>query len=559
MKKKIFTFMLALILALPCMFLLTACKDKRPTVTIASLPQNVESAYLYKADIFGGGSSYHNGDHLDNGTYKVMVELKSGYSLGSLKVLANGNELQLVSVDSTNASETRYYCEYKVGGNVSITFSGAVEQIKRNVLFKLNNDSGIDNVKIEFANPSELNLNKAVFEISEFFGAGATRGFSELPVNKLINFSIYAGDEENSYNQGLLVECYAYNIADPEDTGYSVSNTNNPSEYNEQTNNLKYNFSFDNYNAKDVRIEIKLSKADGVKLSIGDTEFVDSTLVSLSASNNLFAISGAVVDQNDAKILLSDFNSNGKADVVLTFNGLTDEQQFASMLAQGQIKCNVYGDSVFGVVDTSVTNKTITFTVPRPVTFDAHNPYNLTIQTNFIKLLTEATGESVVKVVGENECMGGIAQIEELKVNGVVLEQSDNYDAGAQTYKQVNQDFVYSSVGYYSAIDGYAAYRIIMSDTKQQCVVMLNIDEQKADEELDDYSILITLADDSTINISAENVYKKCNNNVNEETSGTDYFADYSFMLDVGAQIKTIEFTTSSDVQNQIGYANGLN
>ena len=111
-------------LILSAMFILTACGEKAPKYyyfTIDTLPAHVSNVIVLNTN--GGYASDSKGKFLVEGDVAdVFIYIEEGYTLGSLKVLSNGEELVLSKEDG----EYCYRATFEPTKDFAITFSGAI-------------------------------------------------------------------------------------------------------------------------------------------------------------------------------------------------------------------------------------------------------------------------------------------------------------------------------------------------------------------------------------------------------------------------------------------------
>ena len=125
-KKKTFLkiAILTLFVFVPILALFTACGGNAPKYfyfTVDTLPAHIEEISVL--NITGGKGSDKKGDFLVKGDVaEVRFYIEEGYTLGSLKVLSNGEELAISQESGTNC----YRATFTPTKDFAITFTGAV-------------------------------------------------------------------------------------------------------------------------------------------------------------------------------------------------------------------------------------------------------------------------------------------------------------------------------------------------------------------------------------------------------------------------------------------------
>ena len=124
LKKKIYKLVAFMLFAIiPTILLLSACGKKAPKYyyfTVDELPSHISDVMITNTN--GGYGSDSKGKFLvDGDTAEISIYIEEGYTLGTLKVLSNGEELTL-----DEESETFYKATFKPTKDFAITFTGSV-------------------------------------------------------------------------------------------------------------------------------------------------------------------------------------------------------------------------------------------------------------------------------------------------------------------------------------------------------------------------------------------------------------------------------------------------
>ena len=124
LKKKFYKLAIFIVFAIiPTFLLLSACGKKAPKYyyfTVDALPLHVSEARVLNTT--GGYGSDSKGKFLTEGDIaEIRFFIEESYTLGTLKVLSNGEELSL-----TEEGEYAYKATFKPTKDFAITFAGAV-------------------------------------------------------------------------------------------------------------------------------------------------------------------------------------------------------------------------------------------------------------------------------------------------------------------------------------------------------------------------------------------------------------------------------------------------
>ena len=129
MKKNLLTFMLALCLVIPCAVMLSACggNNKCRCTIDDTLPEYVS----FDISDNGSYSSDDKGIYFDKDkNLTITIRFELGYDIGTLKVFANGEEINLIKDNDT------YTGSYTCTQDFSITFTGTTEMVVSNINLK---------------------------------------------------------------------------------------------------------------------------------------------------------------------------------------------------------------------------------------------------------------------------------------------------------------------------------------------------------------------------------------------------------------------------------------
>ncbi len=123
MKKKLIGVALSVVIALTCAFVFCACEHDKVYYTIAEKPAHVKTVAVASNS---GTVSDDNGTFFNKGTaVNVSVMLDGGYGWGTLKVFANGEELEMIPASGAPDNTTYITKEtYEVSEDFEITFGG---------------------------------------------------------------------------------------------------------------------------------------------------------------------------------------------------------------------------------------------------------------------------------------------------------------------------------------------------------------------------------------------------------------------------------------------------
>ena len=214
-KKKTFLkiAILTLFVFVPILALFTACGGNAPKYfyfTVDTLPAHIEEISVL--NITGGKGSDKKGDFLVKGDVaEVRFYIEEGYTLGSLKVLSNGEELAISQESGTNC----YRATFTPTKDFAITFTGAVAPKVANVRLAVGDmlyPSYHDRFMVEIDKYELFGLEKGKMNFTEFKQAVENIGSSPAQTN---------------YDTPITVSVYtvgAYDFAISEPTSVRILN-----------------------------------------------------------------------------------------------------------------------------------------------------------------------------------------------------------------------------------------------------------------------------------------------------------------------------------------------
>lgn len=195
-KKKTFLkiAILTLFVFVPILALFTACGGNAPKYfyfTVDTLPAHIEEISVL--NITGGKGSDKKGDFLVKGDVaEVKFYIEEGYTLGSLKVLSNGEELAISQESGTNC----YTATFTPTKDFAITFAGAVAPKVANVRLAVGDmlyPSYHDRFMVEIDRYDLFGLEKGKMNFTEFKQAVENIGssFAQINYDTPITVSVY--------------------------------------------------------------------------------------------------------------------------------------------------------------------------------------------------------------------------------------------------------------------------------------------------------------------------------------------------------------------------------
>lgn len=191
-KKKTFLKIAILMLFVfaPILALFTACGGNAPKYfyfTVDALPAHIEEFSVLSTT--GGKGSDNKGEFLVNGEVaEVKLFIEEGYTLGSLKVLSNGEELPINQESGTNC----YRATFTPTKNFVITFTGAVAPKVANIRLAVGEKlypRYHDRIMIEIDKYDLFGLEKGKMSFAEFKNVGSS--FAQINYDMPITVSIY--------------------------------------------------------------------------------------------------------------------------------------------------------------------------------------------------------------------------------------------------------------------------------------------------------------------------------------------------------------------------------
>lgn len=250
LKKKFYKLAIFIVFAIiPTFLLLSACGKKAPKYyyfTVDALPLHVSEARVLNTT--GGYGSDSKGKFLTDGdTAEIRFFIEEGYTLGTLKVLSNGEELSLIE-----ESEYAYKATFKPTKDFAITFAGAVAPKVAYISlavekFYPNYPEYHDRIMVEIDRYDLFGLEKEKMNFAEFKQAVENIGSSlvqtnyDTPITVSVytigeyDFAIISGDVKilnNDNDTGIGYKEQVEKIIDEENQKYGYKYTIRFSENN---------------------------------------------------------------------------------------------------------------------------------------------------------------------------------------------------------------------------------------------------------------------------------------------------------------------------------------
>lgn len=191
-KKKTFLkiAILTLFVFVPILALFTACGGNAPKYfyfTVDALPSHVSEVTVQ--NVTGGYGSDSKGKFLGKGDVaEVRFYIEEGYTLGSLKVLSNGEELTITEEEG----EYAYKATFTPTKDFAITFAGAVAPKVANIRLAVGDmlyPRYHDRIMIEIDKYDLFGLEKGKMSFAEFKNVGSS--FAQINYDTPITVSIY--------------------------------------------------------------------------------------------------------------------------------------------------------------------------------------------------------------------------------------------------------------------------------------------------------------------------------------------------------------------------------
>lgn len=194
-KKKFYKLAVFILFAIiPTVLLLSACGKKAPKYyyfTVDALPSHVSEVRVQNTT--GGYGSDSKGKFLTDGDIaEISIYIEEGYTLGTLKVLSNGEELSL-----TQEGEYAYKATFEPTKDFAIRFAGAVAPKVANVRLAVGDmlyPSYHDRFMVEIDRYDLFGLEKGKMNFTEFKQAVENIGSSPAQTNydTPITVSVYS-------------------------------------------------------------------------------------------------------------------------------------------------------------------------------------------------------------------------------------------------------------------------------------------------------------------------------------------------------------------------------
>lgn len=328
--RKLAVAVLATFAIIVCAFTVTACANNKVYYTIDALPAHVESV---SAASDAGYESDGKGTYFNKGTaINITVNLEIGYRLGSLKVYANDEELELIP-DNAAPSNTVYKTKekYTVEDAFTIKFSGTPEVITSSVRVTYY-DGRPQNADYEEDIFFKFDGSDTEFTLRQFKGRNNT-----VSVN---------GTEEF----GLFVYTKGY-----DKVGYTSNSTlsdaaDQPAVYPHSefiVKDGKYGIYYSARIFSDTVLTLDLALVDGVQIELGKSGTNDRILL----ENEFFKIK---VNGNEkpshseflkAYVDFEDYDANGEAKVEIEFAAAV-QSKFGDITEGLYFKSNCEGQAI---------------------------------------------------------------------------------------------------------------------------------------------------------------------------------------------------------------------
>ena len=191
LKKKFYKLAIFIVFAIiPTFLLLSACGKKAPKYyyfTVDALPLHVSEARVLNTT--GGYGSDSKGKFLTEGDIaEIRFFIEEGYTLGTLKVLSNGEELSLIE-----ESEYAYKATFKPTKDFAITFAGAVAPKVATVRLAVRDEqlytSYYDRIMVEIDKYELFGLEKGQMSFAELKQAASSP--AQINYDTPITVSVY--------------------------------------------------------------------------------------------------------------------------------------------------------------------------------------------------------------------------------------------------------------------------------------------------------------------------------------------------------------------------------
>lgn len=302
--RKLTVAVLAAFAIIVCAFTVTGCANNKVYYTIDELPAHVENV---SAASDAGYESDGKGTYFNKGTaINITVNLEIGYRIGTLKVFANDEELELVP-DNVSASNTLYSTKekYTVEDAFTVRFSGTPEVITSSVRVTYN-DARTENAAYEDDIFLKFSGSDTEYTLKQFKGRNNTVSVK--------------GNEKF----GLFVYTKGYDKVGLTSNSTLTDAAENPEVYPLSEFIIKDGKYGIYYNAQvfsDKVFTLDLSLVDGVQIELSKTDTNDR----IRLDNDFFAIkvNGSEKpfhsDFGKAYVDFEDYDANGEVKVEIEF------------------------------------------------------------------------------------------------------------------------------------------------------------------------------------------------------------------------------------------------
>lgn len=399
MKKNLLTFMFALCLIIPCAVMLSACGgNNKCCCTIEdTLPEYV----TFDISDNGSYSSDDKGVYFDKDkNLTITIRFELGYDIGTLKVFANGEEINLIK------NNGEYTGSYTCTQDFSITFTGTTEMVVSNINLKyepfINIDEYENDIYMKIVNYENYGFTKEIYTLSEI-KIMASNGIN-MNVRALEPFEYYI--YANGYNFGI--ENFQSIVAGDD---YALSDHKEYFYHEDDNYGLKYSINF--YENANLVLAPYISESIDIQVSGNGT--LDNDLYKITVNN-----------EDRDYVEYSDFNSNNKPVMNIELKKYNDND-YKSIYDSMSIQF-AYTNIPFQIIQ-SGENAKISITLEKPFNYANDELGNIDTQyldryyinTDLFQKLIDAN--LTVDVVTNNKAI----YIDDIKSNMVIEAKNENY------------------------------------------------------------------------------------------------------------------------------------
>ena len=372
MKKKLLSFVFALLVMIPCAFLLTACGDDGKYLKIKIVDSNdlgVTGLRIEYADELSSSNSHgcftwdKDNNYCDSmiskdNNYIVFIDLKPGYNMGSLTMYVNGEErnlrrlssaLQMIgnpnyidfAYDEANVMVDLWSVKADAVNEITITFKGQTEQEKYDVKINGLESSArtkiVQHADLRFAidiNGNAILPENATYEQMITVLNASANYIENLVYGDIVTFKVWFDGCEIPFNNANFLSTYDVDLNHYYELSNSYYDNDGKSVYKLEITSDERLYAF--WTNPDSEADVTYDEV-GLIFDINNHSFVSNETLShteIAENGAVFHVSG--ITETEYKLLMKDYT-----DIYIVHKTLTQQQkQSIFSYADSTLTCN---------------------------------------------------------------------------------------------------------------------------------------------------------------------------------------------------------------------------